>query len=223
MSFLNHLKISNADFKKPSVLLLIIANLFPIYGAIFLHWQVFPILVLFWIENIVIGVFNVFKMVFVAPNGTKQVGAKVAMIPFFCVHYGIFTFVHGLFLFLIFGGFFEIDDPTSMSNVFNSFSDLHLEWAIIALVISHGFSFIENYIRKGEYKNTNLAQLMGEPYSRVVVLHITIVIGAFLVAFLGSPVVGLFLLVALKIFIDIRAHLIQHRLSQNITSDIVNS
>jgi hypothetical protein len=223
MSFLNHLKISSTDFKKPSVLLLILANLFPIYGVLFLHWQVFPILVLFWVENIVIGVFNVLKMAFAAPNGAKHVGEKIMLIPFFCVHYGMFTFVHGLFIFLIFGGFIGAEDPTSMFNVFNSFSELHLEWAIIALVISHAFSFIENYIRKGEYKNTNVALLMGAPYGRVVVLHITIIIGAFLIAFLGSPVVGLFLLVALKIFIDIKAHLIQHRFPQNIAGDIVNT
>lgn len=47
---------------------------------------------------------------------------------------------------------------------------------------------------------------MQQPYGRVMVLHLTILGGAFLMAALHSPVVGLLLLVVLKIVLDLRGH-----------------
>lgn len=52
---------------------------------------------------------------------------------------------------------------------------------------------------------------MQQPYGRVVVLHLTILLGAFLMAALKSPTVGLALLVILKIGLDVRAHLRERR------------
>ncbi len=223
--FLDLIKISGDDLKKVSVITLILSNIVPVLGVIFLDWQAFTILFLFWFENIVIGVSNVFKMALVAPNNAR-VGAKVSAISFFIVHYGIFTLVHGIFIFVIFGGFFEETEPSSVFDVFGNFADLQLWWAILALVISHTVSFFTNYIGKGEYKNNTLNQLMGQPYGRVVILHVTIILGGFLVALFGSPVVGLILLIALKTFIDIKTHLKQHTIfdtEQSKTVDVVSS
>ncbi len=222
---LDLIKISGDDLKKISVITLILSNIVPVLGVIFLDWQAFAILFLFWFENIVIGISNVFKMAVVATNNTR-VGAKVSAISFFIVHYGIFTLVHGIFIFVIFGGFFEETESSSVFDVFGNFADLQLWWAILALVISHTVSFFTNYIGKGEYKNTTLNQLMGQPYGRVVILHITIIIGGFLVALFGSPVVGLILLIVLKTFIDIKTHLKQHTIfdiEQSETVEVVGS
>ena len=88
-----------------SVLALIVANLVPLYGVFRLHWPVFPILLLFWMENVVVGVFNVFKMLVASPAEPATWLTKSVMIPFFCVHYGMFTLVHGIFVFVLFGGY----------------------------------------------------------------------------------------------------------------------
>ena len=61
-SFLMRLKINGTDFQKISIITIIAANLIPIYGVLFLGWQVLPVMIFFWIENVLIGVFNVFKM-----------------------------------------------------------------------------------------------------------------------------------------------------------------
>ncbi|HEX5218205.1 MAG TPA: DUF6498-containing protein, partial [Verrucomicrobiae bacterium] len=83
----------------------------------------------------------------------------------------------------------------------------------------HGFSFAYNYIIGGEYRTTSLPALMVQPYGRVIVLHVAILGGGFLVMALGSPVAGLALLVLLKIALDVRAHLKQHgQLTKNVPS-----
>lgn len=48
---------------------------------------------------------------------------------------------------------------------------------------------------------------MQQPYNRVVVLHVTIIVGGGLLMMLGSPMPGLLLLVLLKTGVDIAAHL----------------
>lgn len=214
MSLFTPLPIASTDIKKVSVIVLILANLAPIFGVLFMDWQVFPIVLLFWMENVIIGVFNVFKMIACSPN-QKQWVAKVFLIPFFCLHYGTFTSVHGvivIFMFGMLGGFIKPGDfAAGPFDILGIMGKLQLWWAVLALLVSHAVSFAVNYLGKGEYKQSNIALLMLQPYGRVVILHITVLFGGFLVMLLGSPIIGLILLISLKIFIDIKAHLKQHR------------
>ena len=39
----------------PSLLALLLANAFPIVGVLFLGWTVFPLVLLYWLENVVVG------------------------------------------------------------------------------------------------------------------------------------------------------------------------
>jgi hypothetical protein len=78
---------------------------------------------------------------------------------------------------------------------------------VAALVASHGFSFFHNYLGGGEYQRVFLPQLMFRPYGRIVVLHLTVLLGGFLVMALGAPVAAIVLLVGLKTAIDLGAHL----------------
>jgi hypothetical protein len=212
MSRLSWLKTKPSELLSLSTILLIIANLVPLYGLFTLKWQVFPILLLFWIENIIVGIFNVFKMLIASPANPGSWLAKVFLIPFFCFHYGMFTLVHGVFVFGFFGGYFTSGASfPDEGSLFKAISDSQLGWAILALLLSHTVSFAVNYVGKGEYKNASLQGLMGQPYSRVVLLHLTIIIGGFLVMALGSPVFALLILVLLKIFIDIQSHVREHK------------
>ncbi len=212
--------ITPADFGRSTVIILILANLVPLYGVLFLDWQVFPILLLFWMENVIIGVFNVFKMLLARPKEPGQWVSKVFMIPFFCFHYGMFTLVHGIFIFVLFGGYgYKGASMPDELSVWDAIGGFQLVWAILALVCSHGTSFVLNYIGKKEYMTANLNGLMGQPYGRVVILHITIIAAGFLLAALDSPELGLVLLLVLKTFIDILAHVRQNHRTIDIPSD----
>ena len=83
--------------------------------------------------------------------------------------------------------------------------------AVVILAISHGVSFYLNFIRAGEYRRVSAAELMMRPYGRVVVLHMTILVGAFAIAATGAPVAALVVLVAIKTAIDLGLHLAEHR------------
>jgi hypothetical protein len=185
-------------------------------------WQVFPVIFLYWIENVIIGISNVLKMLLSSPGSPGQWVAKFFMIPFFCVHYGMFTLVHGIFILVFFGGYMKSGSPMpGISDLLNLIGSLQIGGAVLALMLSHTVSFITNYIGNGEYKQASLSDLMAQPYGRVIILHLTIMIGGFLMMALGSPVVGLVFLIVLKTFIDIKTHLKQHTITVPKKADAV--
>ncbi len=204
-------RLISAKLSHLSVIVLLVSNIFPLYGVLFLGWRTFPLLYLYWLENVFIGIFNVLKMLCCQSPSAKPGITKLAIIPFFCVHYGIFTLVHGIFVFTLFGDFFTDDlfEPFSLGG-FQSIWNYGMFLAGLELFLSHGISFGLNYIKGGEYKRVNLMELMQAPYGRVIVMHLTILGGAFLMVVLGSPVAGLIVLIVLKIALDLRAHIKEH-------------
>ena len=174
----------------------VVANAIPLIGVLFLGWNVWTILTIYWLENGVVGVFNILKMARAEgpeptgraatlyngrPVGTTA-GAKAALIPFFIVHYGIFWVVHGIFVltlpqFQAFGGESAgiRSDPVAILIV------------LVGLFISHGVSFRLNYIGRGEYLRTSVSAQMNAPYGRLIVLHLTIIVGGLAIATTGAP------------------------------------
>ncbi|MCP5519510.1 MAG: hypothetical protein H7A45_19890 [Verrucomicrobiales bacterium] len=188
-----------------------IANALPLGGVLFLGWEVFPLVLLFWMENVIVGFFSALKIAFAAPDDRHAGLAKLVMVPFFCVHYGMFCFVHGIFVLVLFGGKSRFGGPgLILETVRQSIHEWHLGWALAALVGSHAVSFVLNYLGKGENRRSSLERLMGAPYGRIVVLHVAILLGAFVILSVGAPTFGLVLLVLGKIAIDLKAHLREH-------------
>jgi hypothetical protein len=54
-----------------SVVVLILANLIPLAGVLFWDWSVFEVVVLYWLENVIIGGINILKMLTCAPDPGK--------------------------------------------------------------------------------------------------------------------------------------------------------
>ena len=202
------------NWYSPSSLVLIAANLIPLYGVLVLGWPVFPILLLFWLENVVIGLLNALRMLLVDPSDPVLWSSKLFMVPFFCFHYGFFTAIHGVFVINLFGGktYGNLDHGLlPIAGASRAIADYDLGWAMVGLAASHVFSLFWNYLRRGEFRRASLSELMHRPYSRVIVLHFTILLGGGITMALGSPVWGLILLIAIKIFVDLKAHIKEHR------------
>ena len=85
-------------------------------------------------------------------------------------------------------------------------------WAVIGLSISHGVSFVENYLLGGEYKKSSLGKLMHQPYQRIITMHIAILAGGIFVLKLDSPLPLMIVLVLVKILLDLYLHKKSHNL-----------
>jgi hypothetical protein len=194
----------------PSSLALIAANLLPLWGVLAWDWPVFPLLVLFWLENVVVGLQTVLSMLLAGPADIALWIAKLFMVPFFCLHYGMFTAIHGKLVFGIFGGKgYDFLDrgflPVHAAQ--QAIGKYGLWLPLAALAGSHLFSFLWDFLLRGGYRRAVLTELMQQPYSRVLVLHVTILFGGWAVMLLGSPLWALVLLLAVKTIVDLKAHL----------------
>ena len=93
-----------SEFKfTPAVLVLIAMNLIPLVGVFWFGWDAATIVFLYWIENVVIGILNVIKMLTargtsVRQGGKSSIGSALFLSGFFAFHYGFFCFGHYLFL-----------------------------------------------------------------------------------------------------------------------------
>lgn len=199
---------------------LVLANLVPLVGVAFWGWSVGAIVLLYWIENGIVGLSNLAKMALASAPEASRV-SKLFLLPFFALHYGVFWVVHGVFVMILFGG--SVLGPGSLGpfgargGAFDLAGGLpagaaagSLAWGVASLTLSHAVSFVTNYLRGGEYREVTASQLMARPYGRVVVLHVTIIFGAIAVTMLGAPLGAMFVLVVAKTVIDVRAHLREH-------------
>ena len=209
-----------------SLAALIGANLIPFIGIFFFHWDVSYIVLLYWIENLVAAFYNILKLAFLKIDSSAEKVGKLFLIPFFCIHYGGFCAVHGFFLI----HFFKIGARSApfenstewwgplifIQLLYSVFARIwasrppEMIWAVIGLFISHGVSFVENYILGQEYKTGSLKNLMHQPYKRIIVMHIAILAGGIFVMQLDSPMPLLIALVLLKIFFDLHLHKKSH-------------
>ena len=222
------------DSTLPALLALVGANLLPLGGVLFAGWTVWEVLVVYWIESGIVGLFSVPRILLAAGSsdestfsmtingrpvdvsgpenpvdGLHVYPANVPIAGFFCMHYGIFWVVHGTFVlsFPVFAG--GVGGVGGVSGLVGTLGTIGL--AVAGLVLSHGVSLVTNYVGREEYRHTSAGERMSAPYGRVVALHLTIIFGAFLVGSLGSPLPALVLLIVLKIGIDLAAHRREHR------------
>ncbi len=212
---------------RASLVGLILANLVPLVGVLWWHWDAATLVLLYWIENLVVGFYGILRIVLARVKSVQAVLGKLFLAAFFCIHFGGFCAAHGLFLVLLFkiGGGQPAPEPSTawpgplvlLQMFVNVITTLWrsrppgMEWPVLALVASHGVSFVQNHLRRGEIDLLKDRDLMTRPYQRIVLLHVTIVLGAMPAMALGSPVPLLCILVVLKTAVDVYLHRRAHR------------
>lgn len=188
----------------PSTLLLIIANLVPVAGTVFLDWDLSDVMVLYWAESAIIGFFNLCKIAVIGRWGALLAG------PFFLGHFGGFMAVHFLFIYTLF-----VKGPQGMDSSGGDLADVAqlfvVLWpALAVLFASHAYSFFTNFLGRGEYRKRTVKDQMSEPYSRIIFMHLVLIFGGGLSLILGQAGPVLVAVIGLKIFFDVKAHLKEH-------------
>ncbi len=187
-----------------SSVLLIAANLVPVVGVARGGWNIFDILFIYWAESAIIGVFNVLKMLTAnekdGPPFIVSFILKLILCVFFTVHFGGFMAAHGAFLYFISEEMTKI--PIDPINLLRSTG-----FALVSLLISHGYSFFANYLVGGEREKASADQLMMQPYARIFVMHLTIIFGMMATMIFGQAQAMLLVFVALKTGVDLYSHM----------------
>lgn len=207
----------------PRILTVAVYTLLPVAGLLFFGWDWREVIILYWLENVALGVAMVIRMMrtlgdpgttTIVVNGrTLDPGpvAVIVMTLFFCVHYGLFTLVHGVFVFVIAAGGFGAAGPADSTLGANSLggpdvaSLATIDWIGVLIVFAVG-GLIQLLIAAfGPLGEKRGGALMMSAYPRIIVLHVTILGGAFLIASLGWPPIAALLLIGMHGLVDLVA------------------
>jgi hypothetical protein len=193
--------------------LTIIANLVPLYGVWFLHWSPKEIFLVYCFESIIIGLFTILKLLITGlikkeddwMNQSKVVTKQPAFlfIFFFLFHYGLFiTIQMGLFF-----SFSGIGKDSGM-GIFNFFSKLpalltpNVSLMLGIFTLSYTIRMVFEIILNGEYRTASLGSIMIQPYGRIFIQQVTVILGSIFLEF-GAGKIFILIFVLIKIFFDV--------------------
>lgn len=172
-------------------------------GVLFFGWPTFAVLAFYWIENVAIGIFNLLRIL-VAAARARQPASGVMLGAFFTLHYGLFCLAHAYFIVAIFGG--GVDERHLFEPVVALIERVTAEpvgfAALLAIVIATGIDAARWLKSADELERADPQRALFAPYGRVVVLHVVLLVGAFLLQVLRAPAAAALLLVGAKLAFD---------------------
>lgn len=203
---------SKENLFKPPVLSLIISNLLIAVYAIVDNLSVMEVLWVYWIQSVIIGVFNFFKMITLkefSTEGFKQnkkevlptKATKISSSVFFLFHYGFFHVIYAVFLTSF--SDFNFSGPEGIDGIYLLVSS-------VMFVVSYFFEFI----KEKEDVSTelpNIGTIMFAPYVRIIPMHMIIIFGGF-VGMIGTvfsvrgDLAVLAMFIILKAGVDVISH-----------------
>ncbi len=176
----------------------------PLVGVLLLGWEMYGLMLLFWAENVISGVWRMARISFIRGPMAGSLIQRLFLTVFFAVHYGLFCVVHLVFVYLLFGsgGFRAGPGLDMVSTIANDLLHGGRGWALLALAVGYGIEFVR--WMHSPRDTASVGKLMGAAYGRIVVLHVALIGGGFLVLLLDAPRLVMLLLIGLKILIDRR-------------------
>jgi hypothetical protein len=194
-----------ASDRRTDLALIVLLNAVPLAGVLWWHWPPFPLMVLFWFENVIVGLAHALRLL-LAPATQLPAGRAGAAIGagFFALHFGLFCLVHGVLIVGLFAR--HAAGPTLESHLQVLIDPLRFDPQLRAAALAVaglGLARLFGELLRGERSRWNDPRLPMQPYGRVILLHVALVAGGLTKLALGAPVGVLTLLVLLKAGYDI--------------------
>ena len=185
----------------PAMTIIIIGNLIPIFGVRFLGWDAAQILILYWAENLTIGLLTIPRILGARGDETTG-GDRLGLAAFFMVHYGFFWLIHGVFAWSLAGDLAE-QTRTSTGVWAGTFGTSEFRWALLGLVFMQAVAFVREWRLSGRWRTAMPRTEMFRPYGRLIVLHLTVLVGAWSLLELGAPASTVLLLCVGKMLMEL--------------------
>ena len=194
--------------RRGDVAWVIAMNAIPVFAVMVFGWQALPLLLFYWIDNVIVGVLNAFKIVAAGVAGVKAHPLMIAfMTVLFVVHYGVFCLLPAVALFATFmigdliqgGAKLGIGPADFLARAGLTFDvGSELLWGSVLLLAVRLGEFFGVWVRRRQWQQVEPGKQMFEPYGRLVVLHLTLVVAAVPVIAIGEPMVAVLAIALLK-------------------------
>lgn len=179
--------------RNPLITILLV-NLIPVIGILFFEWRIGHVVVLFWLESMMIGFFNLLRILLAQGKNGLVPQKRIGTALFFLVHYFGFMIGQGVF---IFAAVLSKDDWMTLYK-------LNLPLVFAGLLLFYSFNFIVDFILSGEFQRKTPDSFFFRPYGRVAIQQILILGGGWLIESGKLPRETAFtlVLVGMKIVVD---------------------
>ncbi|MDP5101050.1 MAG: DUF6498-containing protein [Nonlabens sp.] len=152
----------------------------------------------YFLETIIIGLFNALKMACAhKPNDSKEGYNKLGSILFFFAHYGGFVAIQSIFAFAFVSisgvkNMEPFDLPTNYALVIQQ---ENMWLLLLTLCITHGYNFVMVYIKEERFMEVSPMEIMFAPYLRIFVQQFVVILAGFFLFFEQESVAVVILLV----------------------------
>lgn len=154
-------------------------NVLTLIGVMAWGWPAGNIFMLFWLENVILGVFSLVRVLSARGpeptpptlkiNGRSVRGTPLRFALFFIIFYGTFCLVHGLTTLLL-----------SQSVDFEP-TFLWLGFPVIVIAVRYLVELLATWFGRGGLRTVvTPRQAMTQPYPRVIILHVAMLVGGWL-------------------------------------------
>lgn len=192
--------------KTPGAVGIVLLNLYPIFAVLFEGWSVFSVMLFFWFENVIIGVFLIVKL-WNIPH--KSILGKPIKGPALILRvlppvfgYAVFTHFHGFFINIIFGYESGVSFKYGL-GMLSKIIEPAYAWGFFSILIYYAVVYIKEKRRKKKFDGVQIVEVMMSPFIRIALLQIALIFGGGIVMIFGAPILALLFLVLLKIFLDL--------------------
>ena len=195
-----------------SDILLIAANLIPLWGVWFRGWDAKMMFVVYCLESVIVGLYNLLQMWLVTlvkkkdvckKNGTSNMLSGYFFMLFFLFHYGVFIFVQ----LKIFLSVLSLKGLTDNVFMFLFHLPLYLPnyalWVLLYFTVTYGLVILKDFVYTGVYKTIEMSTLFFAPYGRIFVQQFVVIIGSFVLMFNKEGKIFILVFIICKIFFEL--------------------
>lgn len=147
-------------------------NLFVLAGVLLWGWPAGNVFLLFWAENVILGVVTVVRILSATGTPRQPVGSNsierwppIGQAVFFTVHYGVFAMVHGGFVLAI----------AVMAGVEPGF--WLYGFPVLLIALRYVTDLATRWFLGGQRHTVSPGRAFAWPYPRLVILHFATLIG----------------------------------------------
>ncbi len=161
------------------------------------------ILFVYFLETIVIGIFNIFKMMYASNQKDKS---GFGLILFFLFHYGFFVAIQSIFAFAIFsfGDDVVFREPFHLINNYGIILNLQdIKYALPAIIFTHLGKFFADFIGNKKYLKFEIKEMMYTPYLRIIIQQFVVILSFFFIIFPKTGNIAAILLIVFRFIIDL--------------------
>ncbi len=177
---------------------IIVMNLIPLYGVLFLGWNAHELILAYFLETIIVVLFHAVRLWYVhfrwgslpktealrlkykPEDGGTQMPASWLPI-FLLVFCGIFIFVQSMIL----GGFAEKAFPDGIITAMYRAAMGNLTWVLVSFSMMQVIVFVRE-VMTNKYAGIPAEEIVLQPLRRIFVQQLTVILGGFVVLFGGG-------------------------------------